>query len=192
MTEQTHPAAAVNTMPSEESGPQGIAWGRMVIWILIFGLLGLLGWGLINSGLSQPTAGPAPDFTITTYTTDEEIHLADLRGQVVVVNFWASWCVPCIDEAPDLEATWQAYKNQGVMFVGIDYLDSERKGLEFLAEHGITYANGPDLQQKISDDYRITGVPETFVINPEGDITFHAALPITQSQLSLEIDKAMQ
>lgn len=192
MSQRAQPAVASDAIPAEEQATRstGIAWGRVVVWGIIIGLLGLLGWQLIQSGLSQPTEGRAPDFTLTTFE-GQEIHLADLRGQVVVLNFWASWCVPCIEEAPELEATWQAYKDQSVMFIGIDYLDAERKGLDFLAEHGVTYPNGPDLRQKVSGDYRITGVPETFVIDPQGDITFHVALPITRDLLSREIEEAM-
>jgi cytochrome c biogenesis protein CcmG/thiol:disulfide interchange protein DsbE len=190
MSEQAHPATPPDTVLAEESVPSGgIAWGKIMIWGTIFVLLAIVGWQLLQTNRGQPTEGRAPDFSITTFD-GEEYHLADLRGQVVVLNFWASWCVPCIEEAPELEATWQAYKDQDVMFLGIDYLDAEAKGLEFLAEHGITYPNGPDLRQKISDDYHITGVPETFVIDPEGNITFHAALPINQSTLSQEIEKA--
>lgn len=184
MSEQAHVA-----LPEEGTRSGGIAWGRILVWGTIFALLAIVGWQLLQTSQGQPTEGRAPDFSITTFD-GEEYNLADMRGQVVVLNFWASWCVPCIEEAPELEATWQAYKDQGVMFLGIDYLDAEAKGLAFLAENGVTYPNGPDLRQKISDDYHITGVPETFVIDPEGNVTFHAALPINQSTLSREIEKA--
>jgi len=190
MSEQARPAVSSDTALAEENMPAGgIAWARIVIWGTVFLLLAIVGWHLLQANRAQPTEGRAPDFSMTTFD-GEEVHLADLRGQVVVLNFWASWCVPCIEEAPELEATWQAYKDQDVMFLGIDYLDAEAKGLAFLAEHGITYPNGPDLRQKISDDYYITGVPETFVIDPEGNITFHAALPINRGTLSREIEKA--
>lgn len=169
--------------------PRGFSIVRMLVWVVILGFLGLSGWQLINTGRVQPNAGLAPDFTLTTYS-GEEIALADLRGQVVVVNFWASWCVPCRDEAPALESVWQAYKDDGVMFIGIGYLDSEAKALEFMEEFGMTYPNGADKRQVISDDYRITGVPETFIIDPEGNITFHAALPINEEILVREIEKA--
>lgn len=194
MTQGTHsPAPASVPADAEPVAPaqKGIRWGRLLVWGTILGLLGLLGWQLINSGMSQPTEGRAPDFTLTTFD-GEEIRLAELRGRVVVINFWASWCAPCIEEAPELEATWQTYKDQGVLFVGIDYLDSESKGRAFLETHGITYPNGPDLGQKISGAYHIRGVPETFVIDAEGNITYFAALPITRDVLSLEIEKAMR
>lgn len=178
---------------AEESPPSGgIAWGRLLVWGVIAALLLVMGWQLINTGRTQPTQGSAPDFSVTTFD-GEEINLDDLRGKVVVVNFWASWCVPCVQEAPELEATWQAYKDSGdVLILGIDYLDSEARGLEFIAEHGITYPNGPDLQQKISDNYEITGVPETFIIDPEGNITFFIMEPVTQFTLTREIERALE
>lgn len=192
MTEQANPVPATAGIPAEDVLPRrGLSFGKILVWTTIIALLALLGWQLVQSGLTQPTQGAAPDFAFTSFDGDT-YDLGNLRGQVVVVNFWASWCVPCIEEAPELEATWQAYKDDGVVVLGIDYLDSERKGLDFIAEHGITYPNGPDLRQQISDDYRITGVPETFVISPEGEITFHVAMPVTRELLAQEIERARQ
>jgi cytochrome c biogenesis protein CcmG/thiol:disulfide interchange protein DsbE len=127
-------------------------WVRAAVWLAIIAVLGLLGWQLINVNISQPRQGPAPDFTLTTFD-GLTIHLADLRGQVVVVNFWASWCTTCADAAPDLEAAWQKYRDQGVMIVGIDYLDTEAEALAYLDRFDITYPNGPDLDAKIAEAY---------------------------------------
>ena len=193
MSQETDAATSSDVVPVEDAPrPTGIAWGRFLVWGVIAALLGLMGWQLINTGQTQPTEGRAPDFTVTTYD-GETYRLSDMRGQVVVVNFWASWCVPCIQEAPELEATWQTYKDQGnVMFIGIDYLDSERKGLDFLTEHGITYPNGPDLRQKIAEDYEILGVPETFIIDPQGNVSVFYMEPITQAILTREIEYALR
>lgn len=182
---------ADNTAPAQEAfeQPSGFSIGRILVWVVILGFLALAGWQLVNNERVQPTGGLAPDFTLTTYS-GEDITLSDLRGQVVVINFWASWCVPCRDEAPALENMWQAYKDDGVMFIGVGYLDSEAKALAFMEEFGMTYPSGADKQQVISDEYRITGVPETFIVDPQGNITFHAALPITEEILVREIEKA--
>jgi cytochrome c biogenesis protein CcmG/thiol:disulfide interchange protein DsbE len=153
-------------------------------------ILVVLALGLVNSFKAQPEEGPAPDFTMTSFD-GQEITLSDYRGQVVVVNFWASWCVPCVEEAPALEATYQKYKDQGVVFIGIAYVDSDDKSRAFLEKHGVTYINGPDLRTEISDAYRIKGVPETFVISPAGKITFFAPRVMTVEELSAEIEKAM-
>jgi cytochrome c biogenesis protein CcmG/thiol:disulfide interchange protein DsbE len=166
-------------------------WVRAAVWLAIIAVLGLLGWQLINVNISQPRQGPAPDFTLTTFD-GLTIHLADLRGQVVVVNFWASWCTTCADAAPDLEAAWQKYKDQGVMIVGIDYLDTEAEALAYLDRFGIAYPNGPDLDTKIAEAYRIRGVPETFVINRKGNLTHFQATPMTLDQLSRAIEAALE
>ena len=87
-----------------------------------------------------------------------------------MLNFWASWCDPCREEAALLEATWQQEKENGIVFIGLDYLDQEPAALEYLAEYGISYPNGPDLQSAAARRYGIKGVPETFFIDPTGKI----------------------
>jgi cytochrome c biogenesis protein CcmG/thiol:disulfide interchange protein DsbE len=163
--------------------------GRWIVWLVAGALLAFLGLGLVNSFKSQPQAGPAPDFTLNAYS-GQTVKLSDLRGQVVVVNFWASWCAPCVEEAPALEATYEAYRDKGVTFLGVAYVDSEDKSKAFVQQYGITYLNGPDLRTQISDAYHIKGVPETFVINPAGKVTFFAARVMSQLELSAEIEKA--
>lgn len=153
--------------------------------LLLAGLLVLaivIGMQLSQQNLTQPTSGPAPDFELTTFG-GETIRLSDLRGQIVVLNFWASWCVPCRDEAPILESLWKGYRDQRVIVVGIAYADTDRDALDFIDEYGISHPNGPDLGTRISDDYRITGVPETFVIDRDGEITFFLPAPLIEGQL---------
>ncbi len=87
------------------------------------------------------------------------------------LNFWASWCDPCRDEAVLLEQTWQHERENGIVFIGLDYLDQEPAAKAYLAEFGVTYPNGPDLRSDAARRYGIKGVPETFFINPEGEIT---------------------
>ena len=89
---------------------------------------------------------------------------------MVVINFWASWCPPCRDEAAYLESTWRAYQDKGVVFLGVDYVDTEVEALEYIAEFDITYPNGPDIGTLISQAYRIQGVPETFYVAKDGTL----------------------
>jgi cytochrome c biogenesis protein CcmG/thiol:disulfide interchange protein DsbE len=106
-----------------------------------------------------------PDFTLTTF--DGETSIARPVGKVLLVNFWASWCKPCEQEAP--ARTGLPDRNDDVVFLGVDYVVRRPKpGLT--GPHGITYPNGPDLRTSISQAFRIRGVPETYVVAPDGTI----------------------
>lgn len=166
------------------------AGSGVLILTLLFGI------GLFNSAQvgNRPAIGAVPpDFELTLYPNyqadlGERVKLSDLRGKVVLLNFWASWCIPCRDEAPALEAMWREYRDRGVVFLGVDYLDTEADGLRFLAEFGTTYANGFDVQQRISRQYRITGVPETFVIDQQGVVRTIFIQPINETRIRAAID----
>jgi len=145
-------------------------WGVIFAWILVLALLGILGFGLARAQQGSIGVGSSvPDFTLTTFES-EEIRIADLRGQVVLLNFWASWCTTCELEARELEQVYQMYKDRGVVFLGIDYVDTEPEALAYLEKYGITYPNGPDLGTRISQAFRIRGVPETYIVGPDGRV----------------------
>lgn len=137
----------------------------------------------------QRAAGEAPELRFTTFD-GEEVDLSELRGQGVVINFWASWCTPCREEADLLEQTWRREKENGIVFLGLDYLDQEPAALAYLAEFDITYPNGPDLRSQAARRYRIQGVPETFFISPEGRIVETVVGPIaSQQELDALLDR---
>ena len=154
-------------------------WIQILAFALVIVLILFFGFGLRVRGEAQPSSGPAPDFTITSFE-GQEISLTELRGKVVVINFWASWCAPCRDEAPFLERTWQQYKDRGAVFLGVDYVDSETTAKAYLKEFGITYFNGPDIGSEISQRYRIKGVPETYFVGKDGNLSGNALGPITR------------
>ena len=153
------------------------------LWqLLIVGILLAFGWflavGLQRTNVSeQRAAGAAPDFTFTTFD-GEEISLDDMAGQGVVLNFWASWCDPCKDEADLLEQTWRREQDNGIIFLGLDYLDQEHAALEYLDQFNVTYPNGTDKQSAAARSYGIKGVPETFFIGPDGEIKSTVIGPI--------------
>jgi cytochrome c biogenesis protein CcmG/thiol:disulfide interchange protein DsbE len=152
---------------------------------------------LVSQQGARPTPGsPAPDFTLGAYpgyaaSLPDELKLSDLRGRPVVINFWASWCVECFKEADALEAAYRKYKDQGVVFLGVGYLDQDTPALAYLKQYDVTYRNGIDMQQRISKAYRITGVPETFFIDKEGIVREVTIAPLTEAQLSASIEKLL-
>lgn len=148
---------------------RGLSVGSIVLLTGILLMVLVVGVQLARQNMTQPTSGPAPDFTLQTYD-GQTIRLSEQRGKVIVINFWGSWCEPCHEEAPILQNLWERYQNRGVLFLGIAYLDVERESQAFIAQYGITYPNGLDLGNRISDLYRITGAPETFVIDQQGNL----------------------
>jgi len=142
----------------------------------------------------QLQGNPAPDFTLPLFEQFEQdqLTLSELRGQVVVINFWASWCVECYREAALLEQAWQDHRDQGVIFVGVDYLDTDKEALAYLAQYGITYPSGPDIGDEISQAFAITGVPETFFIDKDGNIAHVQIGPIEKAQLYALLDRLIK
>ncbi|HSM55768.1 MAG TPA: TlpA disulfide reductase family protein [Candidatus Sulfomarinibacteraceae bacterium] len=183
------PAASTDVDAARPS----IRWGRILIWVGIVALLALLGWGLLQANATRPEAGAgAPDFEMQYFQGYEwrdmpAASLDDMKGNVVVLNFWASWCVECRLEADLLENAWRQYGDQGVIFLGVAYVDSEAKSLAYLDEFDITYPNAPDLGSAISKRYEITGVPETFFIDRNGTVSRVVIGPVNSTTLHGEI-----
>ena len=154
-------------------------WAQILIWTFLVIFLALMGIGVTRA--QQGTVQPGyvvPDFGLTLFTGYEyngqsEVKISELRGKVLFLNFWASWCKPCEQEAPVLEEAWRYYQPDGrVIFLGVDYVDTEPEARIFLKKFGNTYANGPDLGTKISQMFRIQGVPETYIIDTSGTLRY--------------------
>ncbi len=129
-----------------------------------------LGWQLTERNRGRPLSGPAPEFELTLFD-GSELRLADYRGEVVLINFWASWCPPCRDEAVDLQALHADYHEVGFSVIGVNMLESSpQKALDFIAEFGISYPNGEDNGQRVTNMYRVEGPPESFLIDRQGKV----------------------
>lgn len=187
------------TVKPTASGPAAkpFRWSSLLLWIFVIGLLSFLGWGLVQTNKTRPEAGQmAPDFEVKFldgYEWDgrQTANLNDFNGKIVVLNFWASWCVECRVEAEAFEASWQKYQDRGVVFLGVAHVDVEPKSIEYLQEFNISYPNALDYGDRISSDYEITGVPETFIIDPSGQVQYVQIGPIQEATLNGTIEQLL-
>lgn len=169
---------------------RGHKLGLLLAFLPILALVAVFGWKIFDSARGQVNSGLAPDFTLSLFDGGQ-LTLSDLQGQVVVVNFWASWCIPCRDEAPILEQTWRRYRDRGVVFIGVAYLDTDKEARAFVEEFNVTYPNGPDLGTRIAPAYRIKGVPETFFIARDGRVADLEIGPLTETRLVSAIESLL-
>jgi cytochrome c biogenesis protein CcmG/thiol:disulfide interchange protein DsbE len=105
------------------------------------------------------------------------------------VNFWASWCYPaCYEEAPSLERAWQTYKDRGLVVVGVNFQDKDEPAKRFLTRFGHTFPNAPDASGRVSVDYGVYGVPETYFIDRKGRVRFKRVGPVSDELLKQQIE----
>ena len=144
---------------------QGVAVGLVVL------LFALLVWTLVDDeGGALASGEPAPGFTLERLDREGELSLATQRGKVVVLNFWASWCIPCKEEAPFLEEVWRDNRARGLVVVGLDAKDFRRDARAFVRRFDLTFPIVYDGPGSTLARWGVTGFPETFVIDREGRI----------------------
>jgi cytochrome c biogenesis protein CcmG/thiol:disulfide interchange protein DsbE len=164
------------------------------VGLVVVALIALLLYGVFRSGSGDDVLAmrerPAPEFTLSLFDGGE-ISLADFAGEVVVVNFWASWCDPCKSEAPVLEESWQTYRDRGVALIGVNTDDTEDGARAFIDDYGLTYYNGSE-PGSLSVEYGVLGLPETFFIDRDGVIAAHWKGEISSEQFTSFVEGLLQ
>lgn len=157
-------------------------------------VLALLAYGfhLDPRDIPSPLVGrPAAAFSLTSFD-GAPVTLAALRGSVVVLNFWASWCYPaCYEEAPVLERGWRAYRERGVVVLGVDIQDKDEAARKFISDFSLTFPNAPDRSGKVSVDYGVYGVPETFFIDRDGNIRVKHVGAVTEQVFRETVERLL-
>jgi cytochrome c biogenesis protein CcmG/thiol:disulfide interchange protein DsbE len=150
---------------------QGAAVGLVVL------LFALLVWKLVDdeggalaAAASRGERPAAPDFTLERLDEEGDLSLGALRGKAVVLNFWASWCIPCKEEAPYLEQVWRQNRERGLVVVGVDAKDFRRDARAFAERFELTFPLVYDGPGKTLAGFGVTGFPETFVLDREGRV----------------------
>lgn len=158
-----------------------------IVFMLVLAVLGLLGYGLLSKGEEALAVGEAaPDKELSTIDGSGSGQIADHRGKWVLVNFWASWCEPCRDEAPALERFHREYQAEGgnLTVLGINLDDNSEDAQNFIDEYGLTYPQLRDGDgRERRDAYGMTGFPESFLIDPEGRIALIRRGPVDEEYL---------
>ena len=149
---------------------------RALLWAIplaVVPVLALLAYGFRTDPRQLPSTllgKPAAPFNLTSFA-GTPLSLESLRGRVVVVNFWASWCIPaCYEEAPVLEKAWREYRDRGLTLVGINIQDKDEAARKFMSQFGFTFPNAADAGGRVAVEYGVYGVPETFFIDRAGRI----------------------
>lgn len=188
--------------PVQEQAQKGKRKRTMLIFwavsLLNVGLLVLI-WTQLLTPASHPVSNslvghPAPDFLLAKLRSQSgksALSLADFKGRPVVLNFWASWCEPCKEEAPLLESTWKQMQAQGkdVVFLGIDYQEASNNGIHFLQSYNITYAAASDAHGTVATKYDVAVLPQTVFINRSGIVVSKVPGQLTATLLSSNLQR---
>jgi cytochrome c biogenesis protein CcmG/thiol:disulfide interchange protein DsbE len=160
------------TTKSEKGQKRQPVWFWVVCFIMLAGFIALISAGYMKTSTRSIKHGSRlPAFQLTTF--DGKAVDSNKSDTVILVNFWASWCQPCQDEATALEQEWKKYEKGGkVIFLGVDYMDTETQARRYLDANPASYPNGPDAGGRISAVFRVRGVPETYIFDRNGLLVY--------------------
>jgi cytochrome c biogenesis protein CcmG/thiol:disulfide interchange protein DsbE len=157
-------------------------------FLAVLAVLGLLGFGLLSKGKTSLAVGdPVPDRELPALDGRGEGEIADYRGHWVLVNLWASWCVPCRREAPLLDRFARRYRSDNVRVLGIDVQDNSDDARAFLREYGVAYPQLRSVGAERSEAFGSTGVPENFLVDPQGKLAFIWRGPVDEQILEHQV-----
>jgi cytochrome c biogenesis protein CcmG/thiol:disulfide interchange protein DsbE len=196
----TAPGTASAANPGAESSAPEVSAGSariiaLVVGLLIVALIGLMIWGIGKraagtTGDMPVATRPAPTFSVPLFDGGQ-FDLAATRGKPVLVNFWASWCIPCEEEAATLEKLSREYKDR-VVFIGVNVQDTDPLARGFLKKFGVTYPNGRDVSGSISVEYGMSGVPESYFVDRSGQLVRKWQGPLDEARLRQFLDDLLR
>ncbi|HEU0241028.1 MAG TPA: TlpA disulfide reductase family protein [Micromonosporaceae bacterium] len=170
---------------------RGTLLGAVIAVVSAVVVLLSTGLGKDPSVVASPLVGRvAPDFTLS-QLNGPSMTLSTLRGQVVVVNFWASWCAECHTEQAALDQTWQQFQDSGVVVVGVNFEDTTGDASDYVRTAGVSYPVVEDTDSRTALAYGLRGIPETFIIDKTGRIVDRIIGPVDATKLSSEINSVL-
>jgi cytochrome c biogenesis protein CcmG/thiol:disulfide interchange protein DsbE len=172
--------------------------GQVLAIAVVLALLAVLVWRVVqdseggaSAALRRGESPAAPAFDLELLDGSGRLELATLRGKAVVLNFWASWCIPCKKEAPLLEAAWQKWRSKGVVVVGVDANDFKSDARRFARRYELTYPLVHDGPGDLLDDYGLSAFPETFFVRPDGQLSSWTQGELSAEEIDAGIRKAL-
>ena len=165
----------------------------LLAFLAVLAVIGLLAFGLLSKGATKIAVGePVPDRLLPALPGPGHGSIAEHRGEWVLVNLWASWCIPCREEAPVLERFYRRRHPDDTTVVGINVQDNRDDAVAFLRDHPTTYPQLRSTGDERSSAFGSTGVPENFLVNPRGKLVLIWRGPVDDSFLSDRVEPLIE